>query len=447
MIIQKRQLKKIKFDKNNLRLISESNGVYIFWGKGNEPIYIGKANNLKKRLESYRNDSNFYKVRLILKESSFFSIVRVTSELESLLVEAELVHTYKPKFNSQLKDDKSPLYIKITNDKYPLVLTARKKEERFAPNGKRTYFLGPFPNSSNVKNVLKFIRKIFPYSEHKPSRKACMESQIGLCNPCPSVIENIENESFKKNMEKIYINNIRLIKNTLNGNFKGVKLELEKEMFSYSEQGIFEKARELRDQIRKLDYITQPASPISYFLKNPNFLEEIRNEELISLKSILSSHFKFARALKRIECFDVAHLAGSYPTASMVTFIDGEPEKSYYRHFRIRTSKAKSDTNMMKEVFIRRMNHFSDWGIPDLIVVDGGKPQVSVTSRILNNKVPLIGLAKKFEKIVLRNQNGFFESRIKKGPALNLLQRIRDEAHRFSRRYHHKLISKAIIKP
>ena len=145
--------------------------------------------------------------------------------------------------------------------------------------------------------------------------------------------------------------------------------------------------------------------------------------------------------LHRIECFDVAHLAGSYPTASMVTFINGGEDKSNYRHFKV-NPKLRGDTDRLQEVLTRRLKRLANWGEPDLIVVDGGKPQVAACLSAVGHTIPLIGLAKRFETLVLKHNAKFVEIRLNRGPALNLLQRMRDEAHRFSRRLHHKQIQK-----
>ena len=143
-------------------------------------------------------------------------------------------------------------------------------------------------------------------------------------------------------------------------------------------------------------------------------------------------HLPFTK-LNRIECFDVAHLSGTNPTASMVTFINGEPAKEYYRHFKIKKAKGGNDYDSMREVATRRAIHFDDWGKPDLIIVDGGKGQISA----FKINVPVVGIAKNPDRLIIGG------NKIKlTGAALNLVSHIRDEAHRFARRYHHHLISK-----
>jgi len=439
---------KILFLKKNLRLISETPGVYIFYDKDKTPIYIGKSNNLRRRIQSYLLSNLSEKTEVMVSEVRFFSVICVLSEIESLLLEACLVRQNKPKFNIQLKDDKQPLYIKITKDEYPRITTARKKEVE----SRGLYYFGPFPSSSKVHAVLKMLRRIFPYAHHKIGKRACLYSQMGLCNPCPSNIEKTKNKKKKAELKKIYMKNIRLINWVLSGRFNQVNKILNKMMKDYANKQKYEMAKVTHDQIEKLDYITQPVTSINHFLENPNLREDVRNEELKSLIALIRDNVDVANGIRRMECYDVAHLAGSSPTASMVTFIDGEPDKHLYRHFRIKQKKTKSDTDSLREVIKRRSKHFNSWGIPDLIVVDGGKPQVSVfVEELSENNIPVIGVAKRNERLVIPVfEKGKFCKRYitvltPEGPARNLIQRIRNEAHRFARRYHHKLVKKELL--
>jgi len=173
-------------------------------------------------------------------------------------------------------------------------------------------------------------------------------------------------------------------------------------------------------------------------------IEDIRQSELYELKNLISGYIK-VQNLKRVECFDIAHLSGSFPTASMVTFVNADIEKKFYRHFKIYNKKRNSDVDSMREVITRRLKHLDDWGRPDLIIIDGGKPQLSAVHDLLENqKIPFIGLAKQFETVVIRKLDGQFIEIKATGKALNFLQRIRDEAHRFARRLHHKQVRDSI---
>jgi excinuclease ABC subunit C len=348
------------------------------------------------------------------------------------------VRALMPFYNAQLRDDKNPLYITITKEKYERVLTARKKEKTDS-----SFFIGPFPSSKNVKQVLSMIRKIIPYSDHKLSKRACIYSQIGLCSPCPNEIEKYnDNRLFLR-----YKRNIRTIKNVLKGNVSFLRNELLGNINKLSRDNRFEDAIILRDQLYSLDYITHPKTQVNYYVDNPNFIEDLRKAELSELKRLLISKSQIIKSLRRIECFDISHTSGTNPAASMVTFIEGSPDKSYYRHFKINKNKVGDDISALKEVAKRRLKYFKKWGKPNLIIVDGGKGQLGIFKEILiKYDIPIIGIAKRFESIIIKNKNSnFIQFKIPKGPALYLVQRIRNESHRFAQRYHHFLMKKSLL--
>ncbi len=178
------------------------------------------------------------------------------------------------------------------------------------------------------------------------------------------------------------------------------------------------------------------------FVTDPNLLSDIRLKERRELVHLLAPYVQ--TQARRIECFDIAHLAGSFPTASMVTLIDGEPEKRLYRHFRVSTKNQNNDTDSINKVLTRRVRHFDDWGRPDLIIVDGGKGQLAAAREIITD-IPVIGLAKRFETIICATHDGYSEIRLPEGGAKNLVVRLRDEAHRFARTYHHALVKKNLL--
>jgi len=427
-----------KIPLNGFESLPETPGVYVFY-KGSEVIYIGKAINLKRRVSSYFDLDLEPKTAKMVSEAGSVGIVKVTSELEALLLEARLIRSYMPHYNIAAKDDKHPLYIVITKEKYPRIVTVRKIDLEKTPS---LINFGPFPSTKNVRSVLRMLRRVFPFSDHKVGSRRCLYSHIGLCNPCPSEVEKIKTTGKKLAERKKYLKNIRRIRVVLSGQFDGVKKELEKEMEVLSKTERFEEAAEYRNKISSLDYITQPQMPSEFYIENPNLYEDIRQKELTDFKKLLTGFHPVIQDLKRIECYDVSHLGGTNPTASMVTFIDGEADKKFYRHFKIRKAKGGDDYESMREVARRRMNHFEDWGKPDLIIVDGGKGQVNAFTTIICINVvdiPVVGIAKHPDRLIVG------EEKIKlKGSALNLVSRMRDEAHRFARRYHHALILKSI---
>lgn len=335
------------------------------------------------------------------------SFTKVNSEFEALLLETKLIRKYMPKYNSASKDDKHPLYITITKEEFPRVITTRKDGT-----------FGPFPSSNNVREVLKMIRRIFPYADHKVGSRACLYSQLGLCDPCPSII--------RTNKDKLkYLSNIRKIKSILNGKISVVKKDLEKEMDKLAKAEEFESANKAKRQLEKLEYITTPRVSVELYLENPNLTEDLRSEELEEIAAIVK-----VKKLRRIECYDISHLGGTKATASMVVFIEGEADKSEYRHFKIRQKKGQSDYDSIREVAKRRKKN--NWDKADLIIIDGGIGQV----KAFETDIPKVGIAKNPDRLII----GEDKLRLK-GPAANLITRIRDEAHRFAQRYHHKLMS------
>jgi len=434
-------LPKIPIQKRVWVSLPQSTGIYVFFDK-ETPIYIGKAINLKARVKSYFNLNLSTKTTQMVNSASSISFIKVESEFEALLLEARLIRNIQPHYNIISKDDKHPLYIAITKEAFPRVITVRKTDLE----GSILARYGPFPSSGNVKSVLKMIRRIFPYSDHKIGKRACLYSHIGLCNPCPNeIVLSTEYLVLRKKTQE-YKKNIKKIKQILDGKIDSVKKEMQKEMEIFSKDQQYEEALIIRNRIEKLEYITRPQMPTDYYLENPNLYEDIRRKELNELSEILSkyliSNLSSLKSVSRIECYDIAHLAGTNTTASMVTFIDGEPEKKLYRHFRIKQNKTKSDVDSLSEVIKRRKKHFESWGKPDLIIVDGGKAQLAVFLKELEGTgISVIGLAKRYETIVFPNG----EYRLEPGPAKNLVTRIRDEAHRFARVYHHKLITKNLL--
>ena len=354
----------------------------------------------------------------MVNEAKSISFIQVTSELEALLLEAKLIKLFQPKYNFIAKDDKHALYIKITNYKYPTIKPVRKNDSE---DSLATF--GPFPSSQKVYSVLRFLRKNFPYSDHKLGKKPCIYNQIGLCNPCPNTIKN-------KVEEKIYLKNIKIINKILSGNIEKVIRGLEKEMKQLAVKEKYEKAAGIRNQIENLKYITQKSISESMFLENPNLSEDIENEELKALQKILK-----IKNLNRIECYDVSHISGFFATASMVTFIKAKEDKSLYRKFKIRSSK-NNDVETMSEIARRRVKYLKKWGLPDLIFVDGGKLQAYSFKKVFDKYgIPIVAITKGREMLDFPNKQ-----------ALNLVIRIRDESHRFAKIYHSLLFKKNLIR-
>lgn len=329
------------------------------------------------------------KTALMVSQIISLEYIEVASEIEALLLESRLIKKFKPQYNLISKDDKSPYFIHITSDEYPKPIVNHISTGSLA---------GPFLTGFVARQILRSFRKIAPYHSESP----CFYRHLGLCSPCPDD---------PKTTRKEYLKNISRLKQLLQGQFKQV-------MSTAIKSQDFETAAALRNLIYR------PTSPEEY-VTNPNLQSDRRQEALDSLHLALSTW-----PLARIECFDVANLSGSSATAAMTVAIDGEITPKNYRHFTIH-SPGPNDVAMLSEALTRRLRR-NDWPRPDLIVLDGGKSQLS----IVNWNIPTISLAKKEE--IIFSLNGEEIKLDKRNPGLQLLQRLRDEAHRFSRRLHHK---------
>jgi len=400
---------------------------------------VGKAKDLKKRVNSYfSNRALDAKTLRLIKEAHSVEHIRVASEIEAFLLESSLIKKHLPFFNIKLIDDKSYPMIQITNSDSPSVLITRKKDIQNAD------YYGPYTDATALKHVLKLLRRIFPFQSVKnhPKRK-CLYYHLGLC-PCV--------EAVPENMEE-YKRNIRNIKRFLDGKKDDVLKMLLKEQKQYVKDEEFEKAQAIQNKIERINLITSPTYDPFYYMDKPDFYFERVEKEVLSLKKILAPYYPEITSLSRIECFDISNIQGKQATGSMVVFSNGEKESSQYRKFKIRSKSTPDDFLMMQEMLTRRLKR-EDWPQPSLWVIDGGKGQVGAALKSLANtgkKVPVIGLAKREETIVipLKKIGGGIEFEEVKlphsTPGINLLRRIRDEAHRFAVTYHRLLRKKRML--
>lgn len=406
---------------------------------------MGKAKDLKSRVSSYFANPDLLvgKTKALVAQVEKIKITIVESELEALLLEAFYIKRYKPKYNIRLTDGKSYILIRITaKDDYPKVLLARRSDD------KNSLYFGPYPSSGAVRTVLKTIRKIFPYqSVLNHPKRVCLYHHLGLC-PCPIIFDSAE-------LKKEYRKNIRGIIRMLEGESQKIMKELEKERDTASKNELYEEALKTQKKINALSLITTPFHQAFEYDVNPNLRTDIRKQELDELMQTLNQNGFSLKELERIECYDISNIQGTNATGSMVVLTHGEIDKSQYRKFKIRRENTPNDFAMMKEVLKRRFGH-DEWNTPSLIIIDGGKGQVSASLEALSQKgisIPLIGLAKREETIVIPKvlegksktdeSKGFTEILLpRSSKAVQLITRIRDEAHRFAITYHRKLRSK-----
>jgi len=415
----------------DLNHIPNSPGVYIYKNNQGKIIYIGKAVNLKKRVSQYFQSDHAlgYKTGHLVSEIADISFHVVGSEIEALVLESSLIKQYRPKFNSQLKDDKSYIYITITKDKFPLIKPAFK-----STLNQDDLFFGPFPDSRSVKSLLKTIRHIFPYYTKKHDSKKCLYCHIGLCpGPNPNLKE--------------YRSNISKIKKILGGHFHKLISQLTKEMNIFSKTENYEMAKVRRDQINSLNYVISGWQSLSHLYQDIDFKEDKYQKATDQLVLTLSSVFPKLKKINRIEAYDISNLGSKVFVGAMTVYQNGKIDNSQYRQFKIESKVTPDDQFMIKEIIYRRLKH-PEWSYPDILVVDGGKPQVSAAHQALEKSnyplignIYLIGLAKKIETIVIKTVDDWQEINLpKNSPALQLLQQLRDEAHRFSNRYRKKVL-------
>lgn len=425
--------------------VASTTGVYMY-KQGDTPVYIGKAVNLKARLLSHEQNANQdAKEAKIISTGDTIELIYTDSEFLALVLEAKLISHFKPKYNVRWRDDKSYLYIKITlKDPYPKVLITRREND-----GKSRYF-GPFDSMRSVESLLKQIRRIIPFCTQRSLHKgACFYHKIGLCNPCPNLIDS-EDEPQKSEDKKRYRSQLLLLTRILEGKTSIVFRSFRKEIKDFTSQEKYEEAIKRRDAMRHLEILIMRGSFVDGTIHSFNRSKQAMQ----ALQEILKPFYPNIASLGRIECYDNSTLSFQNSTASMVVFTDGMVDKKEYRRFKLK-KEANNDFDMMKEVLERRIAN-TRWPKPDLIVIDGGKPQLNAAKKILTAEysapdsqtrklktqhlafgvIPLIGLAKNPDRIVIGTENLPTIRPARHNLGYRLLQHMRDEAHRFAKKYH-----------
>lgn len=531
--------------KEKLALLPEQPGCYLMKNEQGTIIYVGKAKNLRNRVRSYFTGSHDTKTQRLVSEITDFEYIAVSSEIESLILEMNLIKQHDPRYNIMLKDDKSYPYLKITSERHPKLLITRKVKKN---SGK---YFGPYPNATAAAETKRLLDRIYPLRKCRsmPDR-VCLYYHIGQClAPC---VNEVTKERYKEMTEGIT--------RFLNGGFKDIKKDLVIKMKEASDQLNFEHAKELRDQIHHIETVMEKQTVLFqdlndrdvfgytydkgwmcvqvFFMRQGKLIERdvsifpyyqepeedfltyigqfylhhniIKPKEVFIPKNIdekllsevleievqqpkrgkkrelvemasknaeLALKEKFSlierdenrtvKAVERlgehlqiqtprcIETFDNSNIQGVHPVSAMVVFVDGKPFKKGYRKFHIKTVKGPDDYATMKEVIRRRYSRVlkEESPLPDLILIDGGKGQISAAIDVLENElgleIPVCGLVKdekhKTSQLVKgdppvvipmeRNSQEFY-----------LLQRIQDEVHRFAITFHRSIRDKSMIK-
>ncbi len=535
-----------------IKSMPEDPGVYQYYDVEGKILYVGKAKNLKKRVSSYfMKEHDNQRLRLLVKKIHEIKTIIVNSEMDALLLENNLIKTLQPRYNINLKDDKTYPWVVIKKEPFPRVFYTRKKIQ----DGSE--YFGPFPNVNSLRALLDLIPQLYKLrtcsldlSTKKidtANYRPCLEFHIGRCNaPC-----------IKKQDEKEYLQFIAEIRQLLKGNLHALIKGLKEEMMKQAETYAFEAAQETKLRIDLLEkyegkslivnplisdaevygfYDAQTTAFVNFFkVKHGTIIQgqtielqkrlDESKEELLTFaiteirqryesnskeiivpfeidfqfpgvemnvpkigdkKKLVELSQKNARTLalerekqqaiidpesstnqlmqqmmkdlrmkeepRRIDCFDNSNIQGAYPVSAMTVFIDGKPAKKEYRHFNVKTVVGPDDFATMEEVIYRRYSRVLEeqQGLPQLIVIDGGKGQLgaainSLKKLDLMGKLTIVGIAKRLEEIYFPGDPYplYIDKRSK---TLRVLQHIRDEAHRFGITHHRSKRSRSIIK-
>jgi excinuclease ABC subunit C len=536
-----------------LKILPHKPGVYQYFNESGTIIYVGKAKNLKKRVSSYFNKDNTLsgKVLMLVKNIANIKYIVVNSELDALLLENNLIKEHQPKYNINLKDDKTYPWICIKNEPFPRVFPTRN----LIKDGSK--YFGPYASGKMMHTLLELIRQLYQLrtcplklTHENISRKkfsVCLQYHIGNCKgPCVGL-----------QTEDEYNTTISAIREIIKGNITAAANELKRMMMQYADNMEFEKAQIIKEKLMVLDNYQSKSTIVNPAISNidvysvvsdekagyanymrviegrivqahtleirkkldetdqqlldyaiaefrsrfesdapeivvpfepetelPGFtitvpqrgdkkqllelsvsnakyfrLEKMKQAELVDperrSKRVLNQMMKDLRMNvlpEHIECFDNSNIQGEYPVAAMVVFKNAKPEKKEYRHYNIQTVEGPNDFASMEEIITRRYKRLLEENkpLPQLIVVDGGKGQLSaalksIDSLGLRGKITIIGIAKKLEEIYYPGDSlpMYLD---KKSESLRVIQHIRDEAHRFGITHHRKRREKGTIK-
>jgi excinuclease ABC subunit C len=456
-------------------------GVYLMRDRFNRVIYVGKARDLRKRVSSYFLPSKFaqadLKTRAMLEATWDFETHTVRSEAESVLLEGKLIKEYRPRYNISFRDDKRFLLVRVDlAEEWP-----RFRLARFKKDDNSRYF-GPYAHAGALRQTLNFMRKKFgvlTFGRGSPTERELKSSTYQV----PVRLSEITTEQYRGRVAQAC--------EFLEGRSREMIAALDEQMHKAAEKMDFEKAAELRDMIKDLRNTTKPTRRFTRG-SLPNAIDPMADVRE------LADALHLPREPRVMECFDISNISATHVVASMVCFRDGVPNKDNYRRYRVRTVKGQDDFASMAEVVRRRYSRIllearaanldaaefsqenaldtiercratasnAELGtgkraacptnekqapsyvrLPDLIIVDGGKGQLSSACRELQRlslqDVPIIGLAKEHEEIY-RPGRALPLRLPMESSALRLLQRIRDEAHRFANAYHQLLMKKRV---
>lgn len=394
-----------------------SPGVYFMRDVDGKLMYIGKATSLRSRVSSYFVRPADERIAVMVTKIRRIDYEETPTAVEALMLEAKLIKKHQPPYNVMEKDDKSFVHLAFTREPFPQPILIRAYELARMPKRQFMKVYGPFQTAYSVRAALDALRKSFPWTTCKPGRKRpCFYRHLGLC---PGVCTgDITSAEYKKIIARLC--------DFFDGKRLQVISAMKKEMARAAREERFEDAADLRNRLFSLDHV----------------------RDITVIKGESKKIDEFINVFGRVEGYDISNISGTNAVGSMVVLQDGEPKKSEYRIFGIKTVEGPNDVAMMRETLMRRFGRsFTEdgeaWPLPDLLVIDGGVTQVAVAKEVLQHyklKIPLVGIAKgpdrKQDELVY-DQSDYELARLVRA-FKPLLQKCRDEAHRFAGVWHRR---------
>ncbi len=407
--------------KKHTKTIPKASGVYYFKDKDGIVLYVGKAKSLVDRVNSYFQKGHDWKVVALVEEYADIDYILTKNETEALLLEAQMVKEHKPKYNVLLKEGQPFVYILFTiHDPIPTIEIVRNKKK------KGTYF-GPFLHKKQARGVAQYLTETFRLRLcNKKIANGCLDFHIGKCaGSCMAAFDMND-----------YLFRINLAIDILQKNHKKSLKDLQEKLKEYNKAMAFENSRRLASYIENLDTIFETIETRfnekkyehDIFIATTPTAVKPRDEALHELSSFLN----IDKQIRTIDCFDISHFQSSYLVGSCIRFSNGVPDKNNFRRFKIKTLQTQNDYAALQEIVTRRYRDPQE--IPDLVVIDGGKGQLSAIQAVLPNAT-IISLAKREETIYSNNLPDGKKLDIH-SPVGQLLIAIRDYAHHFAISYH-----------
>jgi len=413
----------------NISSFPLNSGVYIFKDTDGKVIYIGKAKSIRKRVSSYfHKKHDDFKVQALLTEYASIDYIITGDESEAMLLEAQLIGQYKPKFNVLLKSGQPFVYILFTAGRLPKIKFVRNQQIK----GK---YFGPFLRKVQARKVFNYLVRTFKLNLcNKKIENGCLDYHIGLC--AGSCKTDFDKEG--------YFFRLQLAQDALKHKHKKLLKSLKEKIQELNKNLEFEKSKHLQEYVDNLDIILHT---IRTKFSQDKFEDQIF-AAVTPIKQIysfaddidkkLQTFLKLEKPIRSIDCFDISHFQGSFLVGSCVRFVDGKPYKKSFRRFKIKTLQKQNDCAALQEIVSRRYRYKEN--LPDLIMIDGGKGQLNAIVKIIEKSIPCISLAKREEIIFSKQFPDGIKLDIKKDVG-RLLIALRDYAHHFAISYHRKMRS------